>query len=83
MTRKKLLTMGMSLVLAAFGAAVPGLGAYSAWAAGAPVSVSTANHREQVQAPRWGDASGEQGEVEAPRWGDQGTEQGEVEAPRA
>ena len=99
MNRKDLLKTGLSLLMGAavvtvFPGVFPGVGTHSARAASVAQHVSRA---DEIQAPRWGEASGEQGEVEAPRgsdqttdsdfqaprWGDTSGEQGEVEAPRA
>lgn len=98
MNRKELLMMGLSLVgavaVTVFPGVFPGANAQSARAASMTERVSRA---DEIQAPRWGDSSGEQSEVEAPRasdqttdggiqsprWGEAGGEQGEVEAPRA
>ncbi len=75
MSRKGMLTIGISLLLGAgIGTTLPSI---------ATAAPSIAHHGAQVQPARWGDAGGEQGEVEAPRWGWQGGEQGEVESPRA
>ena len=93
MSRNGMLTIGLSILVGTGpGTTLTGL---TVTPAHAEEQVSTDS---QMDAPRWGDASGEKGEVEAPRsqdqtndggdvqaprWGDQGGEQGEVEAPRA
>jgi hypothetical protein len=78
MSRKGLMTIALSMLVGTgLGTTLTGLSATRAHADVALEQVS-----DQMEAPRWGDAAGEQGEVEAPRWGDTGSEQGEVEAPR-
>ncbi|HKW91181.1 MAG TPA: hypothetical protein VJX92_04725 [Methylomirabilota bacterium] len=74
MSRKGLLTIGISLLLGTgIGTTLPSI---------ASAASNAGHHGTQVLLARWGGANGEQGEVESPRWGTQGTEQGEVEAPR-
>jgi hypothetical protein len=58
MSRKGLLTVGLSLLL--------GTGLGTAWP-GVGVQTVRADQSNQVQAPRWGDQSSEQGEIESPR----------------
>jgi hypothetical protein len=84
MSRKGLLTVGLSLLLGTgLGTALPGVGVQTVRAQDVINDGDITDRGNQVQAPRWGDQSGEQGEVEAPRWGDQSSERGEVEAPRS
>ena len=83
MSGKTWLTVGLSvLVSTAVAGTMPGMGVQSARAESVIARGIVPGHGAQVQAARWGDASGEQGEVESPRWGDASGEQGEVESPR-
>ena len=83
MSRKRWLTLGLSVLVGTeITAAVPAMGVQSAQAQDLIDDGIANEQRAQLEAVRWGDASGEKGEVEAPRWGDQAGEQGEIEAPR-
>ena len=78
MSRNGMLTIGLSILVGTGpGTTLTGL---TVTPAHAEEQVSAGS---QLEAPRWGDASGEKGEVEAPRWGDASGEKGEVEAPRS
>jgi hypothetical protein len=93
MSRNGMLNIGLSILVGTgLGTTLTGLTVTSAHAEEqlstgsrmeAPRWGDASGEKGEVEAPRWGDASGEKGDVQAPRWGDQGGEQGEVEAPRA
>jgi hypothetical protein len=83
MSGKKWLTVGLSvLVSTAVAGTMPGMGVQSARAESVIARGLVPGHGAQVQAARWGDASGEQGEVESPRWGYQGGDQTDAGSPR-